>query len=276
VRDDVEVVGLDLTDEDAVARAVAAARPDVVFHLAAHGAYSWQQDAARMIEVNLQGAVALLAACEATGVATVVHAGSSSEYGFKDHAPSEDEPLEPNSAYAVSKAAATQYCSLVGRSSGARVVTLRLYSVYGPWEDPRRLIPRLIVHGLDGRLPPLADPDTARDFVYLDDACAAFLAAAGDGAGAGSVYNVGSGVQTTLREIVELARAELGIEAEPQWGSGEQRAWDTADWRSDPRAIEHDLGWRVRISLRDGVRATAQWLRSRGDLLERVYRPASA
>ena len=72
--------------------------------------------------------------------------------------------------------------------------TLRLYSAYGPFEDPGRLIPRLIVHGLRGGLPPLASPDAARDYVYVDDVSEAYVAAAsGPRDAGGSVYNVGTG-----------------------------------------------------------------------------------
>ena len=126
---------------------------------------------------------------------------SSSEYGLKDHAPHEDEPLEPNSPYAAAKAEATAHALERG------AVVLRLYSAYGPWEEPSRFVPTLLAHALAGRLPPLVSPDVARDFVHVDDVCAAFVL--GAGAPAGRVYNVGSGRQTTVAEVVELARRLL-------------------------------------------------------------------
>src|SRR5262249_54544793 len=138
-------------------------RPDWIFHLAAHGAYSWQTDVDRMIDVNLRFGMHLMEQAVACGVESFVVAGSSSEYGFKDHAPDEEEFAEPNSAYAVTKLAFTSYCRQVAASVGTRIKVLRLYSVFGPWEDPRRLIPRLIVEGFHGRLPPLASANTARD-----------------------------------------------------------------------------------------------------------------
>jgi nucleoside-diphosphate-sugar epimerase len=208
------------------------------------------------------------------GFAAFVNAGSSSEYGFKDHAPSEREWLEPNSHYAVSKAAATHVCRYTAQTRGVAIRTLRLYSVYGPWEEPARLMPTLVARGLRGELPPLVDPGIARDYVYADDVSDAFVrAAATSGQEPGAVYNVGSGVQTALGDVVEVARRVLGVAAEPSWGTMEARRWDTSIWVSDPRAIERALGWRAQRSFEDGFRRLVEWLRSEPSLLRRYQCP---
>jgi dolichol-phosphate mannosyltransferase len=252
---------LDLADPEATREAVAAVAPDWIFHLAAHGAYSWQTDLATMTQVNLLATEALLAAARDAGAA-LVNAGSSSEYGYKDHAPAEDELVEPNSHYAVTKAAGTHLCRLAAAQHGQRAVTLRLYSVYGPWEEPGRLMPTLVHHALDGRWPPLVAPDTARDFVWIDDVCQAFvLAATAPLDDAGAVLNIGSGRQTTLRELVETVKRTLGVEAEPAWGTMAQRGWDTSVWVADPGRAAAQLDWRARTPLEDGVARMAQWMR---------------
>ena len=254
-----------LDDRESVARVVASVRPEWVFHLAAHGAYPTQTDIDAMIRTNLAGTASLLDACLATGCSAFVNAGSSSEYGFKDHAPAETEPLEPNSAYAVTKAAATMYCRLQARRHDAWVPTLRLYSVYGPYEEPTRLLPTLIARGLQGRLPPLVAPETARDYVFTEDVVdALLLAAVRRGGDLGAVFNVGSGVQTTLREIVELARRLLGITEEPRWGSLPPRQWDTSVWVADNHLIAETLGWRPAHTLEQGVKAMIDWMRVEG------------
>src|SRR6202022_3882820 len=120
----------------------------------------------------------LLQAAVTAGVQAFVNAGTSSEYGYKDHAPAEDEKLEPNSDYAVTKAAAPILCPHTAQRTGVAITPLRLYSVYGPYEEPTRLVPTLIVQGLEGKLPPLVNPDVARDYIHVDDACDAFVLAA--------------------------------------------------------------------------------------------------
>src|SRR5207248_2167482 len=140
----------DLQDAEAVNQAVEQVRPEWVLHLAVYGAYSFQNDLNQMLHSNILGTANLLQACERTGFASFINTGSSSEYGYKPYAPAETEVLEPNSYYAVTKATATHLCGYTSRRISLPVTTLRLYSVYGPYEEPRRFIPRLIMHGLRG------------------------------------------------------------------------------------------------------------------------------
>ncbi len=263
IRDDVRVHEAALVDAAVVAALFARVRPDWVFHLAAHGAYSGQTDLAQMVQTNVVGTINLVEAALGPGFEAFVHAGSSSEYGFKDHAPPETEWLEPNSHYAVTKASATLFCRYTAQSRGVAIRTLRLYSVYGPWEEPTRLVPTLVVRGLRGELPPLVSPDTARDYLYADDVSdACLLAASRPDQEPGAVYNLGTGVQTTLREVVAVARRVLGIDAEASWGSMPARRWDTAVWVADNRAIARALGWRPRVGLEEGFRRMVEWYRA--------------
>jgi nucleoside-diphosphate-sugar epimerase len=268
--EDAAVHQADLRDAASVGRAVRDIRPDWIFHLAAYGAYSSQTDVREMVETNLAGTINLVEACLESGFESFVNTGSSSEYGLKHGAPAETEPLEPNSPYAVTKAAATMYGGFAARKHGARIRTLRLYSVYGPWEEPTRLIPTLIVNGLHSRLPALVDSKVARDFVYVDDVCDAYLAAAADKAAApDAIFNVGTGVQSSLERVVQVARRLLAIDAEPQWGSMPNRVWDTTTWVADSKKIRHELGWEPRHSLEAGLSATIDWFRAHPSLLAR-------
>ena len=261
IRADIDCVELDIKDAAHVADIVGRVRPDTIFHLAAHGAYSWQRERRRIFDTNLGGTMNVLEAALAHGVSAVVVAGSSSEYGFKDHSAAETEALEPNSDYAVAKAAASLLAGYIGRSESLDVVTLRLYSAYGPWEEPARLVPTLVSSALSGHLPPLVDPDIARDFVFVADVVEAFIRAADQAeAVTGRIFNLGSGRQTTLREIVETARRLLGVKEEPVWNTMPQRTWDTKVWVADSAQIRAELGWEPTTSLEQGLAATAEWL----------------
>ncbi|HMQ31709.1 MAG TPA: NAD-dependent epimerase/dehydratase family protein [Chloroflexaceae bacterium] len=273
IRDHVRLHTINLLDPAAAAGAVAAVRPDWVFHLAAHGAYSWQTDPHQIIQTNLSATVNLVEASLKAEVAVFVNTGSSSEYGAKPFAPSETSWLEPNSMYAVTKVAATHYCRHVAQRSAMRIATLRLYSVYGPYEEPNRLMPTLIEHGLRGALPPLVSPDIARDYIYADDVSDAYLLAATvEGQEPGAVYNLGTGVQTTLREVVELACDVLPITVAPAWGTLPGRPWDTTVWVADNRAIRNALGWGPRHSFGEGFRQMVAWFQANPQLLKR-YQP---
>jgi len=248
--------------------------PDWVFHLAAYGCYSSQRDIRRIVETNFTGTVNLVEACIKTGFEAFVNAGSSSEYGYKSHAPLESELPEPNSHYAATKAAATLYCQFAANHYQRRLTTLRFYSIFGPWEEPTRLMPTLLLAGLRGELPPLVSPTTAHDFVYVDDAVEALLLAAEtvhDQPGA--VFNVGTGIQTTMRDLVETVRRQLGVSASPVWGSMPNRQWDTDVWFSDCSAVEACLGWKPSYALEDGLRAFVAWLESEPGIRPRYEAP---
>jgi len=259
---DVQVHETDVEDRNKVRLLVANISPEWVFHLAAYGAYPAQADGDRMVSTNLGGCLAMLDACIEAAVGAFVQTGSSSEYGYLDHAASENEFIQPNSTYAVTKAAATYYCQLKARQSGIHAVTARLYSIYGPFEETSRLIPVLLVHAMHGRLPRLVSPRIARDFVYVDDAVEALLAIAeASHVARGSVYNVCSGVQSTLATAVADVRALMNIASEPQWSSMPERSWDTETWLGSPEAIARDIHWHTRTSFRSGLERTASWLR---------------
>jgi len=263
IRNDLSLHKVNLADEEALYRVVRNVRPDWVFHLAAHGAYSWQTNLQQMVKTNIIGTINLVKACLKTGFEAFVNTGSSSEYGFKDHAPSETEWLEPNSDYAVTKASATLFCRYTAQRRKVHLSTLRLYSVYGPYEEPARLMPTLIVRGLSGKLPPLVDPDVMRDYVYVEDVTKAYLlAATNPDQEPGAVYNVGTGVQTSLREVVNAARQIMGIAVEPEWGAMPNRRWDTNIWVADNRKIRTELSWQPRHSFEQGFRLMVNWFRN--------------
>ncbi|SDI94153.1 Nucleoside-diphosphate-sugar epimerase [Frankineae bacterium MT45] len=275
IMDDITVWNASLQDRDAVVDLISRSRPERVFHLAAHGAYSSQRSVERMVETNIVGTVNLVEACLRHDVATIVNTGSSSEYGYKDHAPSEREWVDPNSHYAVTKAAATMYCRYTSIASEIPITTLRLYSVYGPWEEPTRLMPRLAALGLEGKLPPLVSPSIARDYVHVDDVVqACLLASDADRTVLGGVYNVGTGVQTSLADLVEIARKTLNITSEPIWGSMADRDWDTDVWVCDSTSITADLGWSPEWNLTDGFAKFSAWLAEDDVRLTSIYRAA--
>jgi len=262
IKNDAHLHTVDLVDAAVLNSVVERIRPDWVFHLAAYGAYPFQSDALAIMQTNIIGTINLVEACLRAGFKAFVNTGTSSEYGFKDHAPPETESLEPNSGYALTKASATLFCRYIAQSKKVHLSTLRLYSAYGPHEESTRLIPTLIRHGLKDELPPLVSPDTAHDYVYVEDVVDAYLlAAAKPKQEPGAVYNVGTGIQISLRKVVDVARRVIGISTKPKWGSMPNRDWDTNVWVADNRKIRKTLGWQPRYSFEEGFRLTVEWFR---------------
>lgn len=253
------IVHCDITSNASVQEVIERYKPKTIFNLAAYGAYSKQKNVNLTYETNVLGTVNILENC--TPDMVYIHAGSSSEYGFNCTAPKETDPVEPNSHYAVSKVSGAYVLDYYAKLHNLNTLNLRLYSIYGGWEEPDRLIPRLVEEARKGQLPPLVSPDISRDFVYIDDCVSAFVQAAlaVKSGISGRSYNIATGRKTTMRDLVEVARQTFGIETEPVWGSMNNRNWDLADWYGDPTAAEADLGWKATTTLADGLRKTAEW-----------------
>jgi len=270
-------VKLDLTSWPDVKAVLAREQPSVVINCAAYGAYSSQTDAERIYRVNLHAVRHLLEASrELPRLRAFIQAGSSSEYGLNCTAPSEDGPTLPDSDYAVSKIAATAATQFYALKHGVPAWSFRLYSVYGPFEDFSRLMPKLLLEARQQKFPPLVNPSISRDFVYVDDVCRAVetLVERAPSLRPGEVYNIGTGVRTTLGDLVSLVRSTFEIDMEPEWGTMRNRAWDHPDWYADPRKAQRDFGWSASVSLRDGLVATMRWLDANPALIAEGQRSA--
>ena len=149
---------VDLRDEERLRALAETVRPEVIFHLAAHGAYSYQTDPDGIIQTNFLGTWNLLKATARVDYEVFVNAGSSSEYGFKDFAMRETDLLEPNSYYAVAKCAQTLVCQHFAHAERRPVNTLRLFSAFGPYEEPTRLIPTIVTRCLGNQPLDLVSP----------------------------------------------------------------------------------------------------------------------
>lgn len=256
------IVSVDLNDAAATKNLVNTLRPKTVMVCAAYGAYSFEEEPGLIYQTNFQSTVNLVSLLASTTVAAFVHAGSSSEYGTNSAAPAESDACVPNSHYAVSKVAAAEFLRFMGKQRSFPCVNLRLYSVYGPLEDTSRLIPNVLKKALAGGLPPFVDPETSRDFVHIDDVCAAFiLSAARMHPGLyGEDFNIGSGVKTTIRDLAQTTKHLFNISEEPKFGSMEGRRWDLSEWFANPAKAKAELGWVAQIGLSEGLRRTSEWV----------------
>jgi dolichol-phosphate mannosyltransferase len=264
---DERVIAVNLNDFAATKNLVNSVAPQTVFDCVAYGAYSFEEDTNLIYQTNFQAIVNLVSLLAAQPFSAYIHAGSSSEYGTNCAAPSEDSVCEPNSPYAVSKVALAGYLRFMGKQREFPCINLRLYSVYGPLEDTSRLIPNLLRQALAGKLPPFVDRRTSRDFIHVDDVCAAFIMAAVKMHPGirGENFNIGTGIKTTIDELANTTRRVFNVAAEPQFGTMEGRAWDLTDWYADPRKAIEQLGWKPIVTLEQGLCSTAEWVSQLSD-----------
>jgi dolichol-phosphate mannosyltransferase len=258
------VLEVDLTSTAELRQMVEAIRPRTIFDCAAYGAYSFENDTDLIYRTNFSSLVTLAGLLHPDDLAAFVHAGTSSEYGTNAAGPLETSLTLPNSHYAVSKVAASQFIAYAGQTLRLPIVNLRLYSVYGPMEDASRLIPNLVRHALNGGYPPFVSPETSRDFVYIDDACEAFIRAAARLTPEiyGESFNIGTGLRTTIRDLAETARGVFGLASPAEFGAMPARHWDLDAWFAAPHKAARLLGWTAFTPLAEGLRRTAGWVAS--------------
>lgn len=261
ILDRVEVHEADIRDAEAVTAVVESVRPGVIYHLATHGAYHYQDDCETILLVNVFGLWNLLNACNRVGYELFVNTGSSSEYGRKQFAMRETDVLNPNSFYAVAKSAQSLLCAHCANTDGLPLVTVRPFSVYGPYEEPGRLIPNLMMAAVEGKRLDMASPATARDFVYVDDVVDLYLAVDELSKLGGEIVNIGTGVQTSLSRIVETCEKVGGKPLDVHWDSMEARVWDSDSWVADLSKLRRMTGFTPGTTLEEGLAKCLPWFR---------------
>jgi UDP-glucose 4-epimerase len=248
----------DIRDPD---RVFDEARPEVVFHLAA------QADVRVSVErpdhdadVNVRGTVRILEAARRHGAQVVFSSTGGAIYGECEAPATEDAPRRPLAPYGTSKLCGEEYLATWNRLYGATHVALRFGNVYGPRQEPHGEAGVVAIFmGLlqDGGTPTIfGDGRQTRDYVYVGDVVAAVLAAVGHG---GGVFNVGTGVETSVLDLYRAIGAATGIERAPE--HAEARLGELQRSVLDPAAAKRELGWTPQVSLAEGLRETWAWVR---------------
>ena len=252
---------LNLQDPTSVRSVFYRVKPKTVFDCSSFGSYSFEDEIDRIHSTNYLSFIRVMEEMSEFDLSSYIHAGSSSEYGLYASSPPETHVLLPNSHYAVSKAAASHAIFYYGKVRKVPVVNLRLYSVYGPYEDSSRLIPVLCEQGLRGKLPIFASSGVTRDFVYVDDVIAAFTEAALRICPdiAGESFNIGTGIPTTLSVLAGMAKQLFNIHEEPVFSPREGRAWDVDNWYANTEKSKSMLGWTAKVRFEEGLILTCDW-----------------
>jgi nucleoside-diphosphate-sugar epimerase len=247
----------DMRDAGALRRVVRACRPEVVYHLAAHGVYPSQRDRSAILATNLLGTANLLGSLAGCEYKSLVHAGSAAEYGHKGSPICEDDLLQPRTDYGVSKAAATLLCQSEAYR-GAPVSVVRAFSAYGPWEEPGRLVSYVLGSCLRGVPARVTAGQQVRDFIYVEDVVDLLLVAAHEPRCHGKVLHAGTGARSTVRQMVETITQVCGGPA-PELGAVALRPDEPACCVASIDRTTRLTGWRPRHDLRSGIAALRRW-----------------
>ena len=252
---DVHWLSGDLAELPNMKAVFAAARPEVVFHLASHVSGGRAPEVVLpTLRDNLLSTVNLLTIAHAEHCPRIVLAGSMEEPALGSPA------TVPSSPYAAAKWAASGYAQMFHALYSLPVATLRIFMVYGPGQqEPTRLIPYVIRSLLRGEPPRLTSGTRAIDWVYVDDVVEAFVLTALARGIEGATVDIGSGSTLTIRELVEKIAAMVNPRIAPIFGALPDRPLETSNV-ADAGRTEELLGWRPVTTIDDGLRITLDWL----------------
>jgi len=246
----------DIRDPAAV---FAEAKPELCYHLAA------QKDVRISVarpdhdaELNVIGTIRVLEAAREHDAQIVFSSTGGAMYGECDEPATEDKKPEPLAPYGTSKLAGEEYLATYNRLYGTRHVSLRLGNVYGPRQDPHGeagVVAIFFSRLLGGETPKIfGDGKQTRDYIFVGDVVRATLASKGVD---GGVFNVGTGRETSVVELLELCVRVAGKEVEPEFAPA--RAGELQRSVLDPGRAVDELGWRPERSLEEGLRETWEW-----------------
>ena len=264
------VVRGDVRDVELLERVLGEEEADTVFHLAAQTVVGTALQAPLSTwETNVRGTWTVLEACRRHGAERVVVASSDKAYGAHDALPyREDHELRARFPYDVSKACADLIARSYWHSFGVPVAVTRCANLYGGGDLNRsRLIPEAVAAAIAGRAPVIrSDGSPERDFLYVEDAVAAYLALADaldcDGAARGEAFNAGSGRSWPVSEVVAAVCRAAGADVEP-----DVRGTGTPEGEIDRQLVDASrlralTGWEPRFDLDEGLVRTVEWYRA--------------
>lgn len=259
----IALYNVDLLEKGLLDKTIKKIKPQVIFHFANAALYQGQPTSVKSyIEVNLLGTINLITACKDIDYQCFVNTGSSAEYGPKEKPMKENDFCQPLSLYAITKLAATGYATFVGKKEKKPIITLRLFSPFGVYDDPNRLMTETIYNALGNRQISLSDPLLVRDYIYIEDVANAYIASIDKAKKfKGEIFNIGSGKQTSIKDVVEAVRKLSGSSSIIKWGVLKPRTFESKVWRADISKIKKCLSWKPRNSFEKGLRETINWFR---------------
>lgn len=241
---------------------------EVVFHLAALIPIPYSYVApSSFVSTNVQGTLNVLQACRFRGVKKLVHTSTSETYGTARYAPiDEKHPLQGQSPYSASKIGADMLAESFHRSFGLPVTIARPFNTYGPRQSARAVIPAAIAQLAAGHPSVrLGSLDPVRDFNFVSDTVAGFLAVAASRRAVGEVVNLGSGKGVTIGKTVSLIQKIMGLRVPVVADKARVRPQKSEVFKliCDNRKARRLAGWRPRVGLEAGLSETVSFVRER-------------
>ena len=263
VKKDIEVIAGDLRDRDSVRRAMR--NVECVFHLGALIGIPYSYEAPQAyVDTNIIGTLNVLQEARTAETARVVHTSTSEVYGTAQYVPiDEKHPLVGQSPYSATKIAADKLSESFFRAFEVPVVTVRPFNTYGPRQSARAVIPTIITQCLTGGAVKLGNLSPTRDFTFVSDTVAGFLAAGAAPSALGAVVNLGTGTEISIGDLVRKISELIGKPVRVDSDTQRMRpvASEVERLLSDNALARQMLDWQPAVTLDDGLCQTIDWVK---------------
>lgn len=258
----------DFLDPLSIRFAIQSAQPHLVYHLASSVWTEIPENRSDLhFQINTLGTYHLLDALRDFPKTRCVFTGSCAAYGEGAHL-REDQLPAPHTLYGASKACASVLIKTFAHRYRLPVVELRLFTPYGPWEHPARIIPHTILSALDGRDVEMTSGRQQRDFVFIEDVIEALVVAGNLSLDPGSVFNVGAGVGISVLEVVQTTLKLMGNPVRAIPGALPSRQDEIQVVSADLSAVQNFLYWSPKTNLETGLLKTIAWFSQRRDFIQ--------
>ena len=252
----VQVLEGDLADGVAVERLLEGVRPEACIHAAWYAEPGKYLDSTQNLD-SLRSSLDLIESLAKAGCKHVVGVGTCFEYAMQDTPLTEDSPTGPFTLYAAAKLAFYLVAAQRAAQLGMGLAWGRLFYLYGPYEDERRLVPAAIKALSSGREFPATTGEQVRDYLHVEDVAAGLCAMSHHRFG--GVFNVSSCEPVTIAGLMRTLGELLGRPELIRLGALPPRDWDPAYVCGDNQRLRTEAHWSPRYSLRDGLAQTIEW-----------------
>ncbi len=267
-KDRIRLVSSDVSSYERAYSTVENIRPDGIIHCSQYGAYPTEKSNKAMFETNIGGLFNILDVSAKLHVNWLINCGTSFEYSGSKENIAESFSSNPNSSYGISKATGSSMMDLYSKILNTKLMTLRIFQAYGPFESKGRLVPYLLYNLINNLDIHLNNPYLERDFVYIKDVATAFSKAIRviDNLGTREIINIGTGTYTSIHDFANIGKKVIDSSSHISVGSSASKPEDRVDrfYADISKAIKL-LDWSPKFQVMDGIKDFSIWMKDKLD-----------
>lgn len=261
----------DISNKPKLKKIIQKINPEIIFHCAAYGVKSSENNYSKLINYNINGTVNLFSSLEhQNNIKKIVNLGSVFEYGLniKPKQYSETDFINPITPYGICKSSQTNFANYFVKVKNLPITTLRLFNAYGMYEGTNRLIPDIMLSLLNKKKMTISSFSSVRDFIFIDDVINALIKASKKSGIDGEIFNIGCGELHSVKNIFDMIYNITNTKPEFFYDHNKRRLYDQMGGKSyaNIEKAKKILDWQPKFLIEDGLSVTYKWFKKYANL----------